>query len=63
MVKCFYNKLIEIMEVQFLVFSLNLEVGSNENDDCDSEILLHFEAANKEKKIFKLKISSHSLNF
>ena len=51
------------MEVQFLVFSLNLEVGSNENDDCDFEILLHFEAANKEKKIFKLKISSHSLTF
>ena len=63
MVKCFYNKLIEIMEVQFLVFSLNLEVGSNENDDCDFEILLHFEAANKENKIFKLKISSHSLTF
>ena len=34
------------MEVQFLVFLLNLgEVESEQNDDNDFEILLHFEAA------------------
>ena len=44
MLKCFYNRIIEIMEVQVLVIFLNLGVGeSDENDDSDSEILLHFE--------------------
>ena len=34
------------MEVQFLVFFSNLGEGeSDENDDRDFEILLHFEAA------------------
>ena len=58
------------MEVQFLVFFLNLgEEESNKNDDSNFEISLHFEAAivaellSKQSKIFKLRIFSHSLNF
>ena len=45
MLKCFYNRIIEIMEVQVLaIFFLNLGEGeSDENDDRDFEILLHFE--------------------
>ena len=58
------------MEVQFLVFFLNLgEEESNKNDNSNFEISLHFKTAllaeflSKQNKIFKLRIFSHSLNF
>ena len=51
-------------------FFLDFREGqSDENDGCDFEILLYFEAAtaaellNKQNKIFKFRIFSHSLSF
>ena len=52
------------MEVQFLIFFLNLgEKKSDKNDDSNFEILLHFEAAIAAELFYQNKIKFLNLEY